>query len=63
MKLYKGKPFIVTIDRSTAERGYVLKTIDHNTGKIVTEGEPLKFLDFIAHYKFDPEWPHPRCKP
>lgn len=56
-KLYNDKPFIVTIDRSTAERGYVLRIID-NDGSFTAQNEPLKRDDFVSEFKFDPTWPH-----
>lgn len=56
-KLYNDKPFIVTIDRSTAERGYVLRIID-NDGSFIDQNKSLKRDDFVSKFKFDPTWPH-----
>ena len=56
-KLYKDRPFTVTIDRSTAERGYVLRMIDKN-GAFIDQNKPLKRDDFVSKFKFDPTWPH-----
>lgn len=57
MHQYKGKRFVVTIDRSTMERGYMLRTIEKD-GSIKAQNEPLKRRDFENHFGFDPEWPH-----
>lgn len=56
-KLYNNKPFIVTIKRNTAERGYVLHTIEED-GSFVIQNEPLKRDNFVKKFKFDPSWPH-----
>jgi hypothetical protein len=57
MHLYKRKRFVVTIDRSTVERGYVLKTIEKD-GSMKAQNEPLKRHDFESHFGFDASWPH-----
>jgi len=54
---YKDKRFVVTIDRSTMERGYVLRTIEPD-GSHKQIGKPLKRDAFTAEFGFDPIWPH-----
>lgn len=63
MRKYRGHRFIVTIDRSTAERGYVIRTID-DEGDVIEEinKKPLKYLEFIERFGFSPEWPHENKK-
>lgn len=58
---YKGKRFTVTIDRSTMERGYLLRTIESD-GSHRPVGKPLKRDAFEAEFGFDPIWPHPTTK-
>jgi len=57
MQPYKEKRFVVTIDRSTAERGYVLHTIETD-GSTKAQNKPLKWREFGNHFGFDPSWPH-----
>jgi hypothetical protein len=54
---YNGEWFTVTIDRSTAQRGYVLKT-RNPTGEFISHNTPLKRKDFIDKFGFSPEPPH-----
>jgi hypothetical protein len=42
---YDGKPFVVTIDRSTMERGYVLGTVEDD-GSLTERNKPLKQDEF-----------------
>lgn len=62
MKLFEGKPFIVTIDRSTMERGYVLRTRDDKGGHHAAN-KPLKRAEFEERFGFAPEWPHKTISP
>jgi hypothetical protein len=62
MKLFEGKPFTVTIDRSTAERGYVLQTQDAS-GNHHAVNNPLKRAEFEKRFGFTPEWPHKAASP
>ncbi len=57
IKEYEGKKFIVTIDRNTMRRKYVLSTFEAN-GDMVEQNEPLYTEEFEKHYGFSPEWPH-----
>ena len=57
VKTYEGKRFVITIDRSTAERGYVLHTIEED-GSHKEVNEPLKYFDFLRRFGFSPNWPH-----
>lgn len=59
--LYNGKRFVVTIDRGSAERRYILNTIDDD-GQMYSENEPMYFDEFRKHYGFSEEWPHPYIK-
>lgn len=61
-KLYKDKSFTVTINRNTAERGYVLQSIEQD-GSFTAQNEPLKRDDFVSKFKFDPTWPHESYEP
>jgi hypothetical protein len=54
---YNGEWFTVTIDRSTMERGYVLKTRNPN-GEFISHNTPLKRKEFIDKFGFSPEYPH-----
>ena len=54
---YEGKKFIVTIRRDTAERRYVLSTLEED-GSFKEIHEPLYTKDFEKHYGFSPYWPH-----
>lgn len=56
-KTFKGKQFLVTIDRSTMERGYVLQTINKD-GTTTEMNSPLKQDEFQQKFGFSPEWPH-----
>lgn len=61
MRRYKGKQFVVTIDRSTAERGYVLQTIERD-GSHKEQNAPLKMEEFEKHFGFSPQWPHEKTE-
>lgn len=57
IKEYKGKKFTVTIDRNSAQRRYVLNTIEED-GSFVKQNEPLYTEEFKKYFGFSPEWPH-----
>lgn len=55
---YGGKPFVVTIDHSTMERGYSIREI-HGDGSVShMHTIPLKHAAFVKRCGFEPEWPH-----
>ena len=58
---YLGKKFIVTIRRDTAQRRYVLSTLEKD-GTLTDQNEPLYYADFENHYGFSPNWPHETIK-
>lgn len=56
-----GYSFIVTINRSEAERRYVLR-IQKPDGSTHETGPPLNIDDFKSVYGFHPHWPHEPTK-
>jgi hypothetical protein len=59
--MHKGHEFVVTIDRSTAERGYVLRELNYDR-TVLKQHKPLKRDAFEAHFGFSPMWPHESIK-
>lgn len=58
-KSYNGRPFVVTIDRSTAERGYSIRPLNKDGTLSKVKGTPpLKAFEFVERYGFSPTWPH-----
>lgn len=63
MRKFRGHKFIVMIDRSASEKGYVIRTID-DKGETIEEinKRPMKYLEFVERFGFSPEWPHENKK-
>ena len=45
------------MDRSTTERGYILRTLSDD-GTSRAHNKPLKRFAFEKQFGFSPEWPH-----